>query len=162
MTSNTVSSGKKSLLPVLSTLLLVAALAVLWLFAERFNLLEPAEIELSVPDCDVSQSACTAQGDGFSVTLEPVSAEISSMQPTEWQVKVEGIETSNVILDLQGVDMFMGPNQTQFLPAQDQAGLFQGQAVLGVCTTGEMHWQATVLVDTPNGTIKSQFGFKAK
>lgn len=162
MTSNTLSPGKKSLLSVLSTLLLIAALAVLWLFAERFNLLEPAEIELSAANCDVAQTACTAQGDGFSITLEPVSGEVSSLQPTDWQVKVEGIESSNVLLDLQGVDMFMGPNQTLFSPAENQSGLFRGQAILGACTTGEMLWEATVLMDTPKGKVTTRFGFKAK
>ncbi len=162
MTSNTLSSGNKSALSLLGTLLLIAALAVLWLFAERFNLLEPTEIELTAADCDVGQSACTAQGDGFSITLESVSGKVSSLQPTDWQVKVEGIESSNVLLDLQGMDMFMGPNQTAFSPAQDQAGLFRGQSILGACTTGEMLWQATVLMDTPDGKITTRFGFKAK
>lgn len=163
--TNSETGSSRNIIPLLGSLVLVAALVVLWQFAERFELLGSSDMQLSSPACDVRQGACTAHGkvngEDVSIRLEALTDNIASLQTTDWQIQVTGITADNLVLDLQGVEMFMGPNQNTFSPVISQPGLFDGQATLGVCTTGEMLWRATVLVDTPQGKLTTWFDFEA-
>jgi hypothetical protein len=64
-----------------------------------------------------------------------------------------------VPVDFAGVSMNMGFNRPAL--AQAGPGRFAGQAVLPVCVTGRMTWQATVLIDAGSRRIAVPFRFEA-
>lgn len=126
-------------------------------------LLPKADVTLSPdPGCDLHRGACTATLPGggklrFALTPRPIPA----TTPLEMAVEIEGAEAAatKVAVDFAGVDMNMGFNR-QGLPAAG-AGRFTGQAILPVCVTGRMTWQATVLVESGRTRIAVPFRFEA-
>jgi hypothetical protein len=124
-------------------------------------LLPKADVTVS-PDsgCDLHHGACTAalpQGGKlrFAVTPQPIPV----TTPFEMVVEIEGASADKVVVDFAGVDMSMGFNRSS-LHAKS-AGRFTGQAILPVCVTGRMTWQATVLVESGRTRIAVPFRFDA-
>lgn len=140
---------------------LVIAIVSGWVFSEYFSIgAGSVPAQLSNPDCDISQQACTAQAGGVAITLDVSPRNMRSLQPVNFNVSVNGVAVESALVDLQGTEMYMGINQTPLLRQQD--GLFTGRGSLGACVTGEMGWRATVLVNTPQGPVKARFDFRAQ
>jgi hypothetical protein len=74
-------------------------------------------------------------------------------------VEIDGMAAEKVSVDFAGVSMNMGFNR----PALERttSWRFSGQAILPVCVTGRMTWQATVLVESGRQRIAIPFRFEA-
>lgn len=155
---------KRSTNPILLIAALAIFLAAGWFASSYFS--RPAAstaAPLSSPaGCDISRQSCTVRQGELSITLDILPRKIRSMVPLEYRVQVTGAEVQEVMLDMQGVDMFMGLNQTLLKASPDQPGLYTGSGELGVCTTGEMTWRATVSVATADGLVQTGFDFRAR
>lgn len=126
-------------------------------------LLPKADVTLAPdPGCDFDHGPCTAslpQGGKLRFALTP--RPIPVMSPFEVVVEFEGAGAAadKVAVDFAGVDMSMGFNR----PAlhANGAGRFTGRAILPVCVTGRMAWQATVLVESGRTRTAVPFRFDA-
>lgn len=112
------------------------------------------------PGCDLHAGACAAALPGggrlrFALTPRPIAA----AAPLQASVEIEGATASRVAIDFAGIDMNMGYYRPTLAPAG--AGRFSGAAMLPVCVTGRMAWQATVLVETAGTRIAVPFRFEA-
>lgn len=112
------------------------------------------------PGCDLQLAMCGAplpQGGRlrFSITPRPIPV----TEPLAMAVEIDGMAADKVSVDFAGVSMNMGFNR----PALERSGpgRFAGQAVLPVCVTGRMVWQATVLVESGSQRIAVPFRFEA-
>lgn len=114
-------------------------------------------------NCDLNTAPCTASDGNKSISLKITPQKIASLVPLVFSVSLTNIEAQNVVLDIQGKDMFMGINQIQLSPSSD-GKTWEGVTELAVCTTNSMFWQASILV-YPNATAapdKATFEFEAK
>jgi hypothetical protein len=66
------------------------------------------------------------------------------------------------MLDLKGRDMFMGLNQVMLSKVAGQDDLWQGEVVLGVCTTGKMTWVTSVITEHQGRLTQADFFFDAQ
>ena len=113
----------------------------------------PASCDLNVRRCAVDLPA------GGRVELSISPQPIPVVKPLQIDVRVTDINVHRVELDFSGRTMDMGPNRT--LLAAVGEGIYRGSAMLPVCVTGRMDWQATLLVDTGRGRLAARFNFSA-
>lgn len=112
------------------------------------------------PGCDLHKRACAARlPDGGRIELSITPRPIPMVELLQVEVKTVGIEAEKVEVDFAGVDMNMGFNRPELMPAG--AGVFRNEAMLPVCVTGKMAWAATVLVETGRSRIAAPFRFNS-
>ena len=112
------------------------------------------------PGCNLQLGPCGAPlPDGGRLRLSLTPRPIPVTEPLALVVEVEGPAADKVTVDFAGVSMNMGFNRPTLGPAGP--GRFAGQAVLPVCVTGRMTWQATVLVESGSRRIAIPFRFDA-
>ena len=112
--------------PIILIVVLAVFLAAGWFTSDYFS--QP-EISVATPlsspaGCDISRQSCSVSHGDMTITVDITPRNIRSMVPLEYQVQVTGIEAQSVMLELQGVDMFMGLNQTQLQASDSQPGFF--------------------------------------
>ena len=153
--------SKKMLLD-LAILLALAILGVVgYKLAPMFN--PKTDVALPLSGCNLSQHACTAtlpDGGQLEFSIEP--RPIPSLKPLKLQVTLRGSEVRKVEVDFAGTDMKMGYNRPELASQAGPSGAnsrFTGQAVLPVCITGTMDYEATVLVETSQKWIAIPFRF---
>jgi hypothetical protein len=124
-------------------------------------LLPKADVSATVePGCDLHKRACAAQVPGGGrIELSIAPRPIPMVTPLQVEVKVSGIEPGKVEVDFAGVDMNMGYNRPELAPSG--SGKFASEAMLPVCVTGKMAWQATVIVEAGRQRIAAPFRFNS-
>ncbi len=110
------------------------------------------------PGCDLNRAACrVALPTGGQLELRMNPRPIPMVKPFQVEVKLEGVSAARVEVDFAGIDMNMGLNRIELVSGV--SGLHAGEAALPVCITGQMDWQATVLVETGGQRIAVPFRF---
>jgi len=132
--------------PTLRLWLILAALALALLAAAQFGyhwLQAQGSSPFTVSaDCDLARGCSAVDGERqLSLRLDGLAG---SHQPLTASVQLDQLVADTLILDLQGVDMFMGVNQYPLTRTTE--GRFQTQLQLPVCTTGRMQWRARLLL----------------
>lgn len=108
------------------------------------------------PACDLNRTACRVPlPDGGQLEVEMNPRPIPMVRPFQVEVKLSGFDATRVAVDFAGVDMNMGLNRPEL--AARGGGRHAGEATLPVCITGQMDWQATVLVDSGSRRIAVPF-----
>lgn len=116
-----------------------------------------APAALLTADCDVNQGPCRVTlGEGrtgeFVITPRPVAV----MQPLALTWQDPALPASaRVSIEFDGTDMSMGFNRVNL--QADAAGVFRGSAILPVCATGAMRWQAVLRVDGQGPGVRFLF-----
>lgn len=110
------------------------------------------------PSCNLHRQACsvTLPGGG-TVELSSSVRPIPMVKPFTVQVRVEGVRVSRVEVDFAGTEMNMGLIRPRL--QERTAGTFAAETTLPVCVTGDMDWQATVLLETDNQRIAIPYRF---
>jgi hypothetical protein len=124
-------------------------------------LLPKADVN-AVPEagCDLHRRACAAQVPGGGrIELSIAPRPIPMVMPLQVEVTTAGLEASKVEVDFAGVDMNMGYNRPELAAAAP--GRFASEAMLPVCVTGKMAWQATVIVESGRQRIAAPFRFNS-
>jgi hypothetical protein len=141
----------------------VLALLLLLLVGYKLSPLLLPQADLTVaPEagCDLHKRACAAAlPGGGRVELSILPRPIPMVTTLQVEVRTAGVEAPRVEVDFAGVDMNMGINRPALAPAGP--GLHRGEAALPVCVTGNMVWQATVLVDAGRNRIAIPFRFNS-
>lgn len=149
--------NKKILLDIIGGLLIVLIVVV----GYKLSPLLLPQSDLSIapdPACDIQKQACeVALPGGGSLSFSVGSQPIPLLKPFALKVLVQGSQVSQVAIDFAGVDMEMGLNRPQL--TETAPGVFVGEANLPLCITGQMTWQASILVDTPKARIAIPFRF---
>ena len=124
-------------------------------------LLPKADVSATIESgCDLHKRACAATVTGGGrIELSIAPRPIPMVMPLQVEVKTSGLEAAKVEVDFAGVDMNMGYNRPELAAAGP--GLFQAEAMLPVCVTGKMAWQATVIVESGRQRIAAPFRFNS-
>ncbi len=110
------------------------------------------------PGCSLHRGACKASlQDGGSIELSSSVQPIPMVKPFKVQVLLQGIAAQRVAVDFAGIGMSMGLNRPELVSQGN--GRYVAEVSLPVCITGEMDWQATVLVDTATASIAVPYRF---
>lgn len=142
--------------------LLVITATGLGLLAYRYapQLSTAAEVRTALdPTCSLAHRECSAEVPGggrirLAITPRPIPV----METIRIEVTAEDLRARSATVDFSGVDMNMGFNRYSLTPAG--GGRFGGVGVLPVCSRQRMAWEATVLVETPEGRIAAPFRFE--
>jgi len=149
--------SRRTLLGLIAVLL-IALLAVLLWRGQWIVAPDEGRVASVDPGCDLHAEACYAElPDGGELRLAIRPRPIRMRERLELEVTVSGVEPERVQVDFQGVEMFMGYNRPELEPVN--ARVFQGEAVLPLCLTDEMTWEAQVLLDTAEGRTSAPFRF---
>lgn len=138
---------------------LLIALIILSVIAYKYlPMFRPAaDVRLAAVACDPGLVACQADLPGggrlaFSVTPQP----IRPLQRFDMTVVLQGTLARAIEIDFAGTQMDMGLIRPRLTGSGSN---FSGTAVLPVCVTGSMEWEATVLVTTEGQRIAAPFRF---
>lgn len=108
--------------------------------------------------CDLRAGPCRSElPDGGSVTFGIEPREIPVVKPLKLEVRVSGLDVSEVEIDFSGVDMNMGFNRPKLQRVGD--GHFAGDGMLPVCVRDAMEWEARVLMKTRSGLFAAPYRF---
>ncbi len=152
---------------VLIDIIALLAIVLIAVIGYRLSplLLPKADVSaVTEPGCNLHQHACTAKLlGGGRIELSLMPRPIPLIQPVKIEVKTTGIdekEVRKVVVDFAGVSMNMGFNRPELVTAG--SGVFRGETTLPVCITGNMAWQATVLIETGHERIAAAFRFNSE
>lgn len=110
------------------------------------------------PACNLQKQACAATlPSGGTIELSLGAQPVPVVKPFAVQVVAKGVRPARVEVDFAGLDMNMGYNRPEL--KENGEGRFVGEATLPVCITGQMDWQATVLVEAGSERIAVPFRF---
>lgn len=137
-------------------------IAVVWLPEQLKPQTPENQLLLTESGCNIKKSICSATLNDQSISVAVNPQAISSTIPLTFTVQLAGINADAVNLSLEGVDMFMGLNQTQLSPVPDKPGFWRGVTEIAVCTTGEMVWRARVIAQQDQHQLEAHFDFSAK
>lgn len=112
--------------------------------------------------CNLHQGACVASHGKQVLQLSLTPGPLVSMQPLSIEVRLQHFDARQVMLDLEGVEMYMGLNQTQLQQDPERPDVWRGTTELAVCTTDEMTWRAKVYIDTEDTLYSTHFDFDAR
>jgi hypothetical protein len=139
---------------------MIGLLACFWFLANAY-LIDTAEIDLITPaPCDLRTGPCLASRGSAQIRFTIESPQIDSHSLLELRVHLEGLPADRVEVDFQGRDMYMGINRIALSLQPD--GSYWSKGRLPVCTSGEMPWQAKVIITHQNTQIGSWFDFMAE
>lgn len=149
--------NKKILIDAIGVLLIALVVVVGYKLSP---LLLPKADVIIQPDaaCNLQHGPCrVALPDGGSVELAMGTLPIPLVKPFEARVTTQGFVPSRVEVDFTGIDMNMGYNRPRF--ADRGNGLHVAEVTLPVCITGQMDWQATVLIERGSQRLAIPFRF---
>lgn len=133
------------------------ALAVAIFAGYRLAARQNVPAALLTADCDIGQGPCRVTlADGrsgeFAITPRPVAL----MQPLALSWRDPALPaTARISVEFDGTAMSMGFNRVNL--QADAAGIFRGTAILPVCATGAMRWQAILRVDGQGPGVRFLF-----
>ncbi|AXS79609.1 hypothetical protein [Dechloromonas sp. HYN0024] len=110
------------------------------------------------PVCSLQRQACSvALPSGGTVSLAMGTRPVPLVKPFEVEVTTTGFSPTRVEVDFAGTEMNMGLNRP--LLADRGAGRHVAEVTLPVCITGQMDWQATVLIETGSERVAIPYRF---
>lgn len=150
--------NKKTLIDLIGLLLI--ALVVVVGYKLSPILMPKADLTVQPdPGCDLRRQSCavTLPGGGR-VEVGSSVRPIPLVKPFEITVDAQGVAPGRVEVDFAGIEMNMGLIRP--LLAERAPGRYAAEVTLPVCITGQMEWQATVLLETAGERIAIPFRFQ--
>lgn len=149
--------NKKILMDVIGILLIALVVVVGYKLSPL--LLPRADLTVQPdPACDLHRGSCqVVLPGGGRLELRMNPRPIPMVKPFQVEVKIDGLSPGRVEVDFAGIDMNMGLNRPELTASAP--GVYAAEATLPVCITGQMDWQATVLVESGSQRIAIPFRF---
>ena len=149
--------NKKILIDVIGLELI--ALVVIVGFKLSPMLLPKADVTVQPdPVCSLQREACSVKlPSGGEVQLAMGTRPVPLVKPFEVEVTTRGLSPVRVEVDFAGTEMNMGLNRPQLALRSD--GSYVAEVSLPVCITGQMDWQATVLIETGSERVAIPYRF---
>lgn len=109
--------------------------------------------------CAPFEGQCIGKKGDQTITVDLGNKAIESITEIPIRVHLDNMTADSLIVDFEGLEMYMGVIRTQLLP--NSRGVYQGTIILPECGTGKMLWRARAIID--NGTSKEgiKFDFSA-
>jgi hypothetical protein len=150
--------NKKTLIDLIGLLLI--ALVVVVGYKLSPILMPRADLTVQPdPACDLRRQSCAvALPGGGRVEVGSSVRPIPLVKPFEVMIEVQGVAPRRVEVDFAGIEMNMGLIRP--LLAERAPGRYAAEVTLPVCITGQMEWQATVLLETAGERIAIPFRFQ--
>lgn len=153
-----ISNKKKS---YTGSIIALVVLLILVLAANYFKqiLMPPVDVQIALDtQCDLRKSACHSilEGGG-EVIFEITPNSLPVLKPISLKLSTQGLEISEVQVNLVGVNMDMGINLTTL--TQNTPNTFIGTTQIPACMHDKMLWEAQVIVQTPKATINIPYRF---
>ena len=159
----------KRVIVILSLIILLAAIILLPAFIESIKSTE-AEKSISGFDstdrkkviaqsCRLNDGACTYHSSLFGrIRIQVIPKDFPAFKPLSVTVDVESHLVIDVVVSLQGEDMFMGPNSTSLINKGPEG--WGGNTTIPVCSVdADMVWLVKL---TLTGDEREQLVFKVK
>lgn len=99
--------------------------------------------------CDLHNKSCTATHEGATATLKISPHPIPIARPLGIEVELNGINPTEMQLDISGINMYMGYNRVPLKSSKPNHWV--GTSMLAFCTAEKMEWQITLLLKMPDG-----------
>lgn len=110
------------------------------------------------PVCNLQRESCgVSLPSGGKILLSMGTRPVPLVKPFEVQVTTSGFSPDRVEVDFAGIDMNMGLNRPQLVARGE--GSYAAEVTLPVCITGQMDWQATVLIEKGSERVAIPFRF---
>lgn len=136
--------------------LLVAILGVVgYKLSPQHNI--DAGLTLPVAACNPALDDCSVALPDGSIELSFSPRPIRPLQAFKARLRVRNLEVRSAEIDFEGTDMKMGYYRPPFNMTD---GVLVADAILPVCVTGTMQWEATVMLTTPTDRIAIPFHFE--
>ena len=152
---------KVTVVMVLLTLIVVLVASILLRPAQQEMLgLEPATSILMSPqaDCDARGNSCVARLGEYRLNLR-IDETVKTLQPFTLTITADGWQPQQLAVYFSMQGMEMGLNRFRL---QQTDNLWQGQAMLPVCTQQRSDWLATVFVTHGGERYRAEFGFSTQ
>ena len=135
-------------------LVLITLLVLAGAYLQKLINVEPENHTVTVMlktdrDCDLSKQACTAGLNSKTIKLT-LQQPVRYLTKFQVQVQVDGFEQNEItkmVIDFTMPGMNMGVNRFGLQETQT-SNSWQGMAILPVCVTGRLDWQATLFIAT--------------
>jgi len=105
--------------------------------------------------CAPFEGQCIGRKGDQTITVGLGNEAIESMTEIPIRVRLDNMTADSLIVDFEGLEMYMGVVRTQLLP--NAQGVYQGTITLPECGTGKMLWRARAIID--KGTSKEGIKF---
>ena len=146
---------------ILADVIGLELIALVVIVGYKLSPMLPPKADVTVqpdPVCNLQREACSvALPSGGKIQLTMGTRPVPLVKPFEVQVTTTGLSPSRVEIDFAGVDMNMGMNRPQL--TERGTGNYTAEVTLPVCITGQMDWQATVLLESGNDRIAIPYRF---
>jgi len=153
---------KKVIAVIVLLILFVTLLASLLLKPSQQEKLglEPATtiLMLAQTDCDARGNTCVATLGEYRLNLH-IDEKVTTLQPFSLTIEADGWQPQQLAVYFSMQGMEMGLNRFRL---QQTGNLWQGQAMLPVCTQQRSDWLATVFVTHNNERYRAEFGFSTQ
>lgn len=103
----------------------------------------------TVENCDLNLTTCQSKMGDATVSLKIIPTPIPVAKPLGIAVSINGIESTEVMLDISGDNMYMGYNRITLSP-EPTKGSYVGTSMLAFCTHQKMQWKLTVMIQQAN------------
>lgn len=154
---------KKNVIAAIVFLTLFVALVVTLLLRptqQEMLGLEPATTILmpTQTDCDARGKSCAATLGQYRLNIK-IGETIKTLQPFSLSIEADGWHPQQLAVYFSMVGMEMGLNRFRL---QQTGNLWQGQAMLPLCTQQRNDWLATVFVTHNGERYRAEFGFSTQ
>jgi hypothetical protein len=104
--------------------------------------------------CNPAQATCPAKGRGVQLWFQPRTA-IRPLQAFPVTVHLAGLDPDIVTVDFSMPSMNMGWNRYRL--SRQSGGVWSGEVILPVCSSGRRDWVAQVEVETSRRRLTARF-----
>jgi hypothetical protein len=111
------------------------------------------------PACDPTRMTCVVRHGALLLSLELLPP-VRALHSIPARVEVQGAEARSVTVEFSMPSMDMGRNRYGLV--RQGSGLWAGDIILPVCTSGLHDWVAKVEVETPRERLSAKFPFQVE
>ncbi len=141
---------------MMSRLLLLLPLLLAACGSEQAAQLPERELRVEA-GCEAHERACEALGEGVRIGLRLGDTEPKALSPFPVALELDGLEATAVSLEFSMPAMEMGQNRYRL--QRDATGLWRGEAMLPICSSGRLDWLARVRVESETERLLADFPF---
>jgi hypothetical protein len=140
------------------TLLLAILLTAIWWFTNQTSFNRSSAKILGTVSCDFYNQACLFRKKNKKIHLTVSNRTIQSFEPLTFNLEFIGYNPEIVVIDFQGIEMFMGANLLKLEKKSDN--LFAGTHTLAGHAAMSMTWRAVVKFTKNGQTETVEFEFE--
>lgn len=141
----------------ISIIILVMIFSLVLYYKSQINNTDNVSIQLQASDCDINKAICTYQIEKRGqVVVQAMTKPIPLVKKFNISLSTDLKNIDTIIGSFKGIDMEMGPNQTEF---RLKDNYYIAEAMLPVCIRNKMRWKLNIKIKTSNELIQIPLDF---